>query len=83
VQDMTIYLYPNGECFCYSGNAHRVSAAIKRGDKSIKFKGTATLKLMEQSQIEMPNYYRQSLESGGRNSKQVVSKLQKLRKLFF
>jgi hypothetical protein len=82
VEDMTIYLYPNGDCFCYSGNAHRVAAAIQRGDKTIKFKGSATLKLMKQSQIETPNYYQQSLESGGRNSKETITKLQKLRKFF-
>jgi hypothetical protein len=77
VEDMTIYLYPNGECFCFSGNAHRVAAAIQRGDKTIKFKGTATLKLMNDEQIEMPNHHKQSLESTGRNPKETLQKLKK------
>jgi len=60
LDQIAIYLYSDGEIRCNSHNAHRVAAAILRGDETIKFRGTVAVILMD-SEVEpqLPNYYNQ------------------------
>jgi hypothetical protein len=60
LHDITAYLFPNGELLILTGNSHRVSAAIHRGDTHIPFKGEMTVILMDQNSTPLdPDYYNQ------------------------
>lgn len=49
VEDLEGYLLPDGRIYFKSKNSHRVAAAIRRGDKNVKFSGSLSLAVLNQN----------------------------------
>lgn len=63
IDDLKGYLTGDGRILFSSGNAHRLAAAIRRGDQTVKFRGTATIYPLDSDYPELiPDYYAQSPE---------------------
>jgi len=63
IEDLRGYLMTDGRILFVSGNAHRLAAAIRRGDERVKFRGSVVIRPLDETYSELePDYEAQSRE---------------------